>query len=243
MLQNKYRVKPKSGSLHIFRGPQVYCGVIFYNDTPRMLGACLQSIAHNGIKIIAVDGAFREYLKANNVYRTSSNDGCVEIAKRFASHFIRAKDGGWDDEIEKRNAYLDHVPTGSYCFWLDADEVLPRFSLPPLEADAYRITEILHKEDGGLLETPRLRLVKKYDDLVYKYQHCRMYRLSQHVEGDLSSGCVVRSSGSTNSRYPFLCDSAGVQIKFDHFPHKRPKERQEGKERFYKIRAESKLPY
>ena len=75
MLQNKYRVKPKSGSLHIFRGPQVYCGVIFYNDTPRMLGACLQSIAHNGIKIIAVDGAFREYLKANNVNRTSSNDG------------------------------------------------------------------------------------------------------------------------------------------------------------------------
>lgn len=243
MLQNKYKVRPKNSFIGKNESPVIYCAVIFFNDSIRMLGACLKSIAENGFTIIAVDGAFKEYLKANNIYRDASYDGCLELAQRMATHFIPAKIGGWDDEVEKRNAYLSLVPTGQYCMWLDTDELLPKFSMGELTADCYRMIEVLHDEEGEIRENPRLRIVKKYDDLVYKYQHCRMYRLNQHFAGDLSSGCVVRSSGSTNNQYPFLLNTSGKEVKFNHFPFRRAKMKQEEKERFYKIRAEQHYPY
>jgi hypothetical protein len=243
MLQNKYKVRPKNYFVESHASPGLYCAVIFFNDSVRMLASCLKSISDNDLKIIAVDGAFKEYMKANNIYRDSSHDGCLEIAHKMATHLIPAKRGGWDDEVEKRNAYLSLVPTGQYCMWLDTDEVLPKFTLGELTADCYRMIEVLHDEDGQKKEFGRLRIVKKYDDLVYKYQHCRMYRLGQHFARDLSSGCVVRSSGSTNNRHPFLMDTAGKQIKFEHFPFRRAKMKQEEKERFYKIRAEQQYPY
>lgn len=91
--------------------------VIFYNDGP-LLEDSLKSLVGKVDQIIAVDGAFSDFPHE----KPYSTDGSLEIAEKYAT-VIKTKKA-WKTQVDKRNAYLKHVPDGECFIVIDADEEL-----------------------------------------------------------------------------------------------------------------------
>jgi hypothetical protein len=223
----------------------MWATVIFYDDPPELLEASLGAIKDNGFKIICADGAFREWLNVEGypLNKSYSKNGCADVAKKYADIYICAAKFGWLNEMEKRNACIERVPPSEY-FWInDADEVLPKFTLPSLTENVYRVVERLHRVNGNIAHQPRNRVFKMYLDLQFQYQHCRLYRMGEHYPGRIDTGLVARSSWANNKDIPIIKDDRGIEICFDHYTNKRPKEWSEIKNKYCQIRSENKYPF
>lgn len=86
--------------------PDVTLSMIVRNES-RNLTPCLASVADLVGEMIIVD--------------TGSTDNTVEIAERFGALVVHDP---WQDNFARaRNVSLDHC-TGSWVFWMDADEFL-----------------------------------------------------------------------------------------------------------------------
>jgi hypothetical protein len=217
---------------------------IFYNDGPQLLEKSLKAMKAAGLSIIAVDGAYQEFMAVEGSTIPYSSDGCQEVAKRYAEVYIPCPAGGWVDEVTKRNAYVEKVPVGDYFWWIDADEVLRPFRGPvKLTADVYML-DIWHRGNMGRMKVSQtIRVYKKYPDLAHKYQHCRLYRLDDHVEGNLDSGLVTSAHAEINMTRPPVMDLNGARVAFDHLFHERLRKRIFDKNRFYATMKEAKYGY
>lgn len=202
--------------------PNIIAGVIFYNDTPKLLERSLVAIKACGIDIIAIDGSFREFPKATGE-KYYSTDGCIDIAKKYADLYIPAPKWEWTDQAHKRSTYFQLIPDGDFCLILDGDEFLH-----PCEIDTSLWNEDiymcnLHRSiDGGY--TNSIRIYRVHTDLKYMHQHCRVYRIFNHdPEKGIQSGGVVQAHGNN---VPLAHDKSGRPICFTHSPELRPKDRQ-----------------
>ena len=220
------------------------CCMIFWNDTPAMLERSMKAVRDNGFDIVAADGAYQEFMAVSDIKDPTSTDGCLDIAAKYAESLILSPPAGWKSEAEKRQACLRHVHVDEYFIISDADEVLRPMMLDAVPTgDAGRMIEVLHLLDGRTAERPLVRMWKRFQDLGYRYQHCRLYHLNQMDPADINAGLVSRASSSINLKYPILTNSDGTQVKFDHYPHTRPIERQIQKGHYYVARSENKYPF
>lgn len=188
---------------------ELFAGQIYFNDTPELLEKSMSALKANGFKIIAVDGAFKEFplLPGEKYYST---DGSRAIAKKYATIHIDPPDGGWFNQAEKRTRYFKAAPIGSYCFTIDADEIAQLFKWEmELTEDVYRIKQKRFHEDGTTVMLGTVRGYKIYKDLEYRYRHCTIYRMEQHIENDLESGLVTRAKGAINPTRTMIKDRAG----------------------------------
>lgn len=122
--------------------------VIFYDDEPELLERCLMSLKVNSIPIIAIDGAFKEFPHTQVWSRNRTRD----IAVGLAEIFIPACLGGWQDQMTKRNVYLD-IAREHYVLVLDADEELTQWVEPDLTENFYAVK--IQNEDH-IMPAPRL---------------------------------------------------------------------------------------
>jgi hypothetical protein len=218
--------------------------MIFWNDTPEMLERSMRAVRDNGFSIVAVDGAYREMMAVAGIKDPTSTDGCLDIASKYAESLVLSPSTGWKSEADKRQACLRHVHVDEYFIISDADEVLRPMMLDTVvKDDAARMIEVLHLADGRTAERPLVRMWRRFQDLGYRYQHCRLYHTSQMDEKDINAGLVSRASSSINLKYPILKNADGTQVKFDHFPHTRPIDRQMIKGRYYCERSENQYPF
>ena len=142
--------------------------VIFYNDTPNLLERCFISLKTKVDKIIAIDGAFKEF-SHDLPYST---DGSLEIAKIYAHEVIECNKP-WKDQIEKRNAYLTLKDEKDYYFIIDADEWLETQSPKPfanLDKNVYQlpITTLI---DGQEQNGDAMRLIRHQKGIRYQQKH------------------------------------------------------------------------
>ncbi len=218
---------------------KLYAGVIYYNDSPGLLESCFKALKANGFKIIAVDGAFKEFpLLPNEKYY--STDGCIDVVRKYADIHVSAPKDFWFNQAVKRNQYFKHTPIGSYCFSIDADEIMQPFSWDGIELteDVYRIKQKRFHEDGTTLMLNTVRGYKMYDDIEYRYRHCTIYRTRQHKEGDLESGLVTSAKGRMNKTRKSLVDKNGDTMLIHNRQDLRPKKRQHQKESYKANRKE-----
>lgn len=221
-----------------------YAGVIFWNDGPEILERSLKSLKDCGFKIIAIDGIFREMLKIDPSLPTTSTDGCIDVAKKYADLYVEGPKEGWESQVAKRNVYVKETPDGSYFWAIDADEVMRSFNLSrEISDDVYRISEHRIMENGSRKTMHTIRTYRKYPDLCYNYQHCRIYRMSQHDPSNMDSGLVVKAQGGKNMTYPVLFDDNNRPVQLDHYRQWRSKERYLLKQKFYAMREEAKYGY
>lgn len=135
--------------------------VIFYDDEPDLLEKCLMSLKVNSIPIIAIDGTFTEFPHT----QVWSKDRTRDIAVGLAEIFIPACLDGWQDQMTKRNVYLDII-RGHYAFVLDADEELIQWVEPDLTEDFYAVK--IQNEDHVM---PAPRLFRVSPQLCYMGKH------------------------------------------------------------------------
>lgn len=152
----------------------MYACVIFYNDAP-LLERCLRSLDGKFEKIIAVDGAFKEFPH----HEPFSTDGSIEVARNYGCKLIKT-DEAWETQVDKRNRYIQEVPDWESFLVIDADEEFlsgtlrdgnwkvkikaiadggieyywPRVFVktPGFE---YHKTHMTYKDDSGLINTDR----------------------------------------------------------------------------------------
>lgn len=217
---------------------------IFWQDGPALLQESLRAMKANGLKVIAIDGCYKEFMKFGQIDKPYSTDGCIDVAKAEADVFLECPADGWDDQPTKRNAYVQLIPVGNYMWVIDADEMVRKCRIDfGLKEDVYRILESRMLSEGHRVQMTTVRIYKKYSDLGYKYQHSRIYRLDNHKEGDLASGLVVRAVEPHNMTYPILKDMDNQFVTIDHYNYKRTDERRRQKQNFYRMRKESTFPW
>lgn len=88
----------------------------------KWLERCLRSLLEPYRKvecIVVVDGAYAGF--PHECPR--STDGTLEIAERFAD-IVVSKDTAWENEVIKRNFYVQFVPEGHWWLRIDGDEIL-----------------------------------------------------------------------------------------------------------------------
>jgi len=225
---------------------EMYGGLIFFEDGPEMLQKSIRCMKACGLKVIAIDGAYQEFLKMENRNNFESTDGCIDVAKAEADFFIPCKPGGWKDQAEKRNQYVLNTPEQSYFWVIDADEFIRPFTKlkSPLKGDSYRIMESRYSSETIMTCMSTVRVYKKYNDLSYLYQHCRVYRTSQHnPQAGIDTGLVTKASSMFNFEKPLILDDKNNRITIDHRCYMRPKNRERMKQNYYRTREEMKMGY
>lgn len=218
----------------------IFAGLIYYNDGPSVLEHSIRAAHAAGLKVIAIDGAFKEFLACGipDGFKYYSTDGCLETARQLADLHIEAPIGGWEDQASKRTRYFRETPIGDFVFTYDSDE-----AIRPCIIDQAVLTEDVYR----IMLCPEMfssvRLYRVFDDLIFKYQHCRTYRAKQHEEGKLDSGMVAAAHTPLNAMRKILLDSEGKQVWFDHYRDERPQWRKDLKVRFYESRREKQYGY
>jgi hypothetical protein len=217
----------------------IYVATIFYNDGPELLERAFKSFKACGAQIIAIDGAYEEFPKYNG--KVYSTDGCIDVAKKYATINVAAKFGGWQDQAEKRTQLFRVLSPGESVIVVDADEIMKPCTLPneaPMDIGLIGV----NTQGGSMAKYLSVRVFKVYEDLVYLYQHCRVYRLNEHFpEQSIESGVKVSSHLPENLMRPKLLDTEGKVVEVDHFINFRPDERKQKKEQYYRMRKESML--
>ena len=218
---------------------------IFFEDGPALLEESLKAMKAIGWKVIAIDGAYQEFMKYGQIEKPYSTDGCIDVARSLADLYVPCPTEGWFDQPTKRNEYVKNVPVGDYFHAIDADEVIEKCTFDfGVEEDIYRMIENrwLHDVRPRMMDT--IRTYKKYPDIGYKYQHSRTYRLDQHKEGDLESGLLVQAANlSNNMQRPLLKDLYGKDVMIQHYNFKRSLDRKRQKQNFYRMRKEGSYPW
>jgi len=100
----------------------MYACYIVYNSAD-VIATSLRSIIPYVEKVIMIDGAFKNYPHIE-IYST---DNTKEIAQQICGDKLIWVDcplSGWEDQVEKRNAYLKLVPDEEWFFVLDDDVVV-----------------------------------------------------------------------------------------------------------------------
>lgn len=141
----------------------IQASVIFYNDTPELLEACLSSLHGKVDTIITIDGPFKDFTHKSIL----STDGCLEIAKKYSNKVITAKKA-WESQIEKRNAYLTLKNENDIYFIIDADEVYEGESLKQLIKSDYAINVFTPSSN---LDNKQIRIFKHRQDICYAQRH------------------------------------------------------------------------
>jgi hypothetical protein len=192
--------------------------VIFYNDGVELFEQCLKYIKGKVDKIVAIDGAFKEFPHS----KVQSTDGCLGLARKYADEVITTKKP-WADQIEKRNAYLTLKDSKDFYFIIDADEKLDG-ELPDtstLEEDAYAFN--IHPFSSGSMQTGlAIRLIRNFPDIEYRGRHSFLWhkgKIFNHV--------------SFKESFPVI-DTAEIY----HYPDLRPKKRQEQDGEYIRSRQE-----
>lgn len=227
-------------------GKEHYAGLIFFEDGPQMLQNSIRAMKACGFTVIAIDGAFKEFLKMEGRTSYESTDGCIDVAKAEASLYIPCKMGGWDDQAEKRNQYVQATPNGSYFWVIDADEFIRPFKglKTQLTRDSYRIMETRYTAENVGTAMSSVRVYQKFPDLAYKYQHCRVYRLEKHNrELGIDTGLITKASSMFNFEKPIVMDERNLMVTIDHRMYLRPIDRQRIKQNYYRTREEMKMGY
>lgn len=144
-----------------------------------MVGEGLASLRAAGCeRLVVVDGAWRHFERYGD--GPGSTDGTQELARLQGAEVIEAPAGGWQNEIEARNAYLVGEPGDWYVF-LDADErmagVLPG-TLDVAPEGAY----LVWIRTAGEPAVRRIRVVREDGTLRYQYAHYGLYRQGHLVD-------------------------------------------------------------
>lgn len=194
---------------------KLWAVLIFYQDGTGLLYKCLNSLYKNGIQdIIAVDGRYKEFPEKEDA---SSFEEQGSVRAWMGSRYIEARPGGWDSQIEKRNASIEPVPSGDYFLIIDADEELTTpIDKSKLTLDAYSVQ--MYEPQGTKInkEYPSNRIFKKHADLEFRNRHCALYRTSQMEDNNVYAGLVSRDLS-----IPFT----DPKIILNHYPHERSNER------------------
>ena len=228
------------------RENEFWACVIFYNDTPELLEKCLSAIKKNNLKLITIDGAFKEFLvnDQSGLLKPFSTDGTIEIAKKYSDIFVEAPPEGWENQAQKRNKYVELVPTDSYFIIIDADEILtPFISYADLSQDIYRIVEHRYTAENVFTSMSTIRVYKKYNHLRYMHQHCRIYDMRFIKEFDIEAGLLVSAKNPENQKKQFLVDCYGERVEIHHLKYSRSPERLGLKEAYYLKREEAEHGY
>jgi len=210
--------------------PEIWAGIIFYNDIPQILESCLKSCKEAGLKIIAIDGAFQEFPLVNS-QKLYSTDGCYELAREYADIFVPCPVNGWFNQAEKRSEYFRQAPVGSYVLVIDADESLWDCGgiNPDLEDDIYKIgivSSVIHTY------TCMVRCYKVYEDLRYEDRHCSVVRTDLPRLNLNEIQKLVADS-------KYLTDLLGNNICVDHHSGKRPESRKNQNDKYKRYRKEN----
>jgi len=217
----------------------VYAGLIFYNDGPVLFEECLKALIVAGVKPVCIDGAYQDFPRKDGE-EFHSTDGCLDVARKYAHVLVESPKDGWPTQVHKRNKYMETIPVDSYVMYIDADEVLrppPKPISSMLSSDVHRVNVKIWDSPTSTKQWTEVRIYKNHPDLRYKYQHCRLYHLDRHVEGELDSGIVSKAHGAILLTYP------AVPLFYDHYRYRRPQDRIDRKMHFYKVREESKFGY
>jgi glycosyltransferase involved in cell wall biosynthesis len=143
----------------------IQAGIIFYNDTPQMLEKCLKSIQSHVEKIVAIDGAFKEFPHD----KPWSTDGCLDIAHKYAHEVVETREA-WPDQATKRNAYFTLKREQDWYLILDTDEYLFNSIPDKLFGDCYRVL-IERWMDPVWLTGLYCRLIRHREDIHYEGKH------------------------------------------------------------------------
>src|SRR5512133_818427 len=108
---------------------------IFYDETPEMLSRALRSLKNVSDKVLAIDGAYKEF--PHEDFRSKKET--IDAAKSIADEVIEVTEP-WADEPAKRNAYLKLKSEKDYYIMLDADEVIEGEKPKGLVHPTYRIS-------------------------------------------------------------------------------------------------------
>lgn len=219
--------------------PNIYAGLIFYNDTPDLLQKSLVALKDSGLQVIAIDGAYREFMDQDRTGQAKwySTDGCIDVARAQASLYIPAPPWGWTDQAHKRSEYMQLIPDGDFVLIMDGDEILHKCEIDPgkFTDDVYALN--MYRADGEFAYKS-IRIYRIYPDLKYQYQHCRIYRMRMHDPKYIQSGCVTKAQGGLNALRKVAMDAKGEPIAFTHHPEWRPQDRQDQKARYKQQRKE-----
>jgi len=93
--------------------------IIAYNESAFIAGA-IESLKPHCDRIIVIDGAYKGFPLIND--NPESTDGTLQISESMGAD-VRHH-GLWEDQIDKRNEYLNLCRPGDFILHLDADERL-----------------------------------------------------------------------------------------------------------------------
>lgn len=140
-----------------------------YNEE-LFLPLCLSSLRKKVDEIVLVDGAYQDF---PSEYCFSTDD-TLKIAQRFRCKII-TNTKFWEDEIEKRNTYLDYVFTNfndhDYILVVDADEVITGDFPRELNKEAYYIKQVRFQ----LPPSQEIRLFRNQKGLHYQGCHNALF--------------------------------------------------------------------
>jgi hypothetical protein len=192
--------------------------IIFYDDGPELLERSLKSLKKVTDKVLAIDGAYREFPHKDFLSQKAS----LDVVKSLADQVI-IPEKEWHDEPAKRNAYLKLKSTKDYYLMLDADEEVTGTRPANLTHPVYRIS----------LSTKRAGV-----DLAGYYN--RLFRHHVGMRYHLTHNNLILKDGTSLSipddHIPICQD-----IKIFHYPEQRPQGRQEQDGHFEKVKEEGKI--
>jgi hypothetical protein len=192
--------------------------VIFYDDGPDLLKRALWSLKLVTDRVIAIDGAYAEFLHDNFL----SKPDTLSVAKELADEVI-VPERPWKDEVEKRNAYLVLKNPKDYYLMLDADEEIEGVKPIALKFPTYRV-ELRTQKDGQWLPGYYNRLFRHHKGMRYELTHNNLVT----KEG------ISLTIPDTNIP---ICNV----IKILHYPEQRPKSRQIQDGTFENTKAERQI--
>lgn len=141
------------------------------------LRASLETIHPHVDQIIIVDGRFENYPGKSNI----STDGTLQVALDYQKRLGEDKviilpPKLYFDEIEKRNAYLDHLSPGDWLFIIDGDEIpfgyLDLLKGMLAQEKGYVVNVLEYDFDITTCDAKRRpRLVRKIDGMEYAHNH------------------------------------------------------------------------
>jgi glycosyltransferase involved in cell wall biosynthesis len=142
-------------------------GCIIFYDEKDFIEACIEHLIDKVDRIVAVDGAYKKFPHD----QPFSTDGTLEIINELQAKYpgrieVIENDKAWDNEVDKRNAYLVGQD-GDYYIAIDCDEM------------AEGTFEGIESKDDWQLELFRM-------DGVHPYL---VYRIFKHRPGIRYFGC------------------------------------------------------
>lgn len=159
--------------------------MIFYNDDLPLLEKALQSLKQRVDKLVAIDGPYKNFPHTS----ITSNQEVLDLVAQYADEVISPKEA-WNNQIQKRNAYLIGQP-GDYYLMLDADEELVG-DLPELTEDYYGIKIKDKRSAEEESNNYALRLFKAKEGLQYKRKHSWLYYKNECVSMDTHNDNIIK---------------------------------------------------